>query len=473
MSALRVMLSSALLSLSLCAVVQAQEARQETNQAQSLEALLLQVEQGLVEETQQHRQREARFLNQRNQREQMLRTAKNELALEEARSVRLEEEFEINRLKIAEKQAQLREALGSLTELFGHLQVAASDLRSNFETSPVSAQYPGRLMFLDKWVSKLDAGDRLPSIEEMERLWFEIQREMTQAGRMDWFDAMVTAPDGTKAERRVARVGVFNVVDEDGHYLTLTPGREALDELPRQPSGAFVGWAEELFDGPVDDGDFRAFAVDPTGPSGGSLLASLIDAPTLAERWHQGGVIGYLISALGCLALLLALWRSIYLTGVQRKVQHQLQSRQSMGDNPLGRLLQVYEQLRTQDVEVLELKLAEAILRERAPLESGHGFLKIIAAVAPLMGLLGTVTGMILTFQGIVIFGAGDPKAMAGGISQALVTTVLGLVVAIPTVLLHTLVTSRSRHLLFLLEERATGIVAQRAEAAQQSEPVA
>ena len=457
----------AALGAALCAappLAMAQEA-----QAQSLEELLRQVERGLVEETRMHREREERFRNQRDQREQLLREAERELALEEARSVRLEQAFEANRLQIAEKQLQLREALGSLTELFGHLQVAASDLRSHFETSPVSAQYNGRIAFLDKWVAKLDVGDRLPSIDEMEHLWFEIQREMTESGRLAFFEATVTAPDGSKAERRVARIGAFNVVDEGGHYLALTPGRESLDELPRQPSGPFTGWAEELFDGPVAAGDFRAFAIDPTGPSGGSLLASLIDAPTLAERWRQGGPIGYLISALGCVALLLSLWRLVYLSAVKRGVQRQLKLPKGRDDNPLGRLLAVYDNAPEMDTEVLELKLAAAILRERPPLESGHGFLKIIAAVAPLMGLLGTVTGMILTFQGIVIFGAGDPKAMAGGISQALVTTVLGLVVAIPTVLLYTLVSSRSNHLLFLLEERATGVVAQRAEAAQQA----
>ncbi len=459
-------LGMALSTLGPSAMAQAQQQGQE-QQAQSLEELLIQMQQGLTAESRLNRQREARFRKNRDQREALLRQTERELALEEERSLRLEKVFEANRQKIGEKQLQLREALGSLTELFGHLQVAASDLRGNIETSPASAQYTGRLTFLDQWVSKLDAGDRLPSIDEMERLWFELQREMTAAGQVVLFSATVTAPDGTKDKRSVARVGVFNVVDESGKYLAVIPGSESLEELPRQPAGPFGNWARTLFDGKVKRGAFRAFAVDPTGPTGGSLLASLIDAPTLRERHSQGGIIGYLITALGGFALLLALWRLFYLGHVRRGVRRQLKSDQIMITNPLGRLLAVYDKARNLDTEALELKLAEAILHERSPLESGHGFLKIIAAVAPLMGLLGTVTGMILTFQGIVIFGAGDPKAMAGGISQALVTTVLGLCVAIPTVLLHTLVSSRSNYLLFLLEERATGIVAQRAEAAQ------
>jgi biopolymer transport protein ExbB len=117
------------------------------------------------------------------------------------------------------------------------------------------------------------------------------------------------------------------------------------------------------------------------------------------------------------------------------------------------------------DTETLELKLSEGILKETPKLESGLNLLKIIAAIAPLMGLLGTVTGMIVTFQAITIFGAGDPKAMAGGISGALVTTVLGLLVAIPTVLLHTIVNGRAQRIIHVLNEQTTGIIAEHTEA--------
>ena len=118
------------------------------------------------------------------------------------------------------------------------------------------------------------------------------------------------------------------------------------------------------------------------------------------------------------------------------------------------------------DTETLELKLSEGVLKETPKLESGLTLLKIIAAVAPLMGLLGTVTGMIITFQAITIFGAGDPKAMAGGISGALITTVLGLlVVAIPTVLLHTVVNGRAQRVIHILDEQTTGMIAEHTEA--------
>ncbi len=116
------------------------------------------------------------------------------------------------------------------------------------------------------------------------------------------------------------------------------------------------------------------------------------------------------------------------------------------------------------DPESLELKLHEAVLKERPEIEAGLNLLKVISMVAPLMGLLGTVTGMIQVFQQITVYGAGDPTIMAGGISQALMTTVLGIVVAIPTIFMHTVVKSRADNIIHILEEQATGMIAQKAE---------
>ncbi len=90
--------------------------------------------------------------------------------------------------------------------------------------------------------------------------------------------------------------------------------------------------------------------------------------------------------------------------------------------------------------------------------------IQVISVVAPLLGLLGTVIGMILTFQAITLFGTGDPKTMAGGISTALMTTVLGLCVAIPMVLLHSIVNARSKGVLLVLNEQSAGILAEQAE---------
>ena len=115
-------------------------------------------------------------------------------------------------------------------------------------------------------------------------------------------------------------------------------------------------------------------------------------------------------------------------------------------------------------VETLSLKLDEAILRETPSIERGLVTLAILAAVAPMLGLLGTVSGMIETFQSITLFGTGDPKLMSGGISQALVTTELGLAVAIPILLIHSALSSKSNRLIQILDEESAAIVARNAE---------
>ena len=132
--------------------------------------------------------------------------------------------------------------------------------------------------------------------------------------------------------------------------------------------------------------------------------------------------------------------------------------------NPLGRILSVYSDKIAQDVETLSLKLDEAILRETPSIERGLITLAILAAVAPMLGLLGTVSGMIETFQSITLFGTGDPKLMSGGISQALVTTELGLAVAIPMLLIHSALSSKSNRLIQILDEESAAIVARNAE---------
>ena len=172
------------------------------------------------------------------------------------------------------------------------------------------------------------------------------------------------------------------------------------------------------------------------------------------------------IIAIGIIGIIIAIWRLLALSAIGTQVKKQMKNPSQPGNNPLGRVLKVHADNPHADVEALELRLGEAILRETPKLSSMLPLLKIISVVAPLLGLLGTVTGMIITFQAITIFGAGDPKAMAGGISSALITTVLGLLVAIPTVLLHTVVNGRAQKVIHILNEQATGIVAERAEAA-------
>jgi len=430
--------------------------------AKSLDELLSFVKQGQVTEAKENRAREQRFARDKANQAAELKKAEAERTRQEELSAQLEDAFEENELLVAAKQKQLKEKLGTLAELFGHLTSTSGDLATNLEFSLVSSQYPGREAFLEELIGKMSGSDQLPSIEEIERVWYELNREMVESGRVVSFDAELARPNGDKVQQKVVRVGTFNVISEEGKYLQYVPSKGTLEELARQPSGPYLGWARGL--AAATEG-MHPFGVDPTGPSGGSFLAALINSPNLEERWHQGGYIGYAITAVGAFAFLLAIWRLVILSAVGAKVSSQLKSDSARDNNPLGRVLKIHEDNPSMDTETLELKLSEGILKETPKLENGLTLLKIISAVAPLMGLLGTVTGMIITFQAITIFGAGDPKAMAGGISGALVTTVLGLLVAIPTVLLHTIVNGRAQRIIHVLNEQTTGIIAEHTEA--------
>ncbi|MEP5765736.1 MAG: MotA/TolQ/ExbB proton channel family protein [Halieaceae bacterium] len=431
-------------------------------QASSLDQLLEFVKQGQATEATENRARENNFKNAKADQQRLLNEAKAERARQERISAQLETTFEQNDLLIAEKQKQLKERLGTLAELFGHLTSAAGDSITNFENSLISTQFKGRGAFLEELIAKMSGSDQLPSIEEIERVWFELQREMTESGRVALFTHEVSRPNGDKVDLQVVRIGTWNVVSEEGKYLSYVPEKGSLEELARQPSGPYQGWARDLVSA---TGGLNKFGVDPTGPAGGGFLSALINSPTLEERWHQGGYVGYAITTVGLIGFLIAIWRLIVLSSMSSKVNAQLKNSSANANNPLGRVLKVHEENPSMDTETLELKMEEAIMKETPSIENSLTLLKIISAVAPLMGLLGTVVGMIITFQAITIFGAGDPKAMAGGISGALVTTVLGLLVAIPTVLLHTIVNGRAQRIIHILNEQSTGIIAEHTEA--------
>ena len=424
--------------------------------AKTLDELLLMIQSSKISESAESRQREADFKRDQRKQASQLAQAKKTKTAEERRSDRLEQNIRDNDIKLAALREQRDKRLGSLKELFGHLTGAAGDIRANLTQSVVSAQIPGRTEFLDELIEKMSSDTRLPSILDIEKLWYEQQREMVESGRVVKFNRTVLRADGTQQEMEVVRVGTYNLM-ADGMYLEYSPENGLVSELARQPSG-HQGNAADLQE--AVEG-FTKVGLDPTGPLGGGLLRALINTPTLVERWHFGGIVGYVITSVFVVAILLAVWRFIFLQGVSAKVSSQLKDSNTANiDNPLGRVLAVAQANPGLDAESLELKLHEAVLKERPSIESGLSLLKIIAMVAPLLGLLGTVTGMIITFQMITLFGAGDPKAMAGGISQALITTVLGLVVAIPTVLMHTLVNGKAQRILHILEEQSAGIVA-------------
>jgi biopolymer transport protein ExbB len=430
----------------------------------TLNQLLDLVAQGSATDNRAEEERTQRFEQNQAQQEQLLQDGRNEQAAQERRSDQLETTFEENELLIADVTEQLDARLGSLRELFGVLQQVAGDARAQFENSFTNVEYPDRATFLTDLAAKMGSSSQLASIEEIERLWFELQREATEQGKVKRIpDYRVITTDGQESFEDVIRVGTFNVV-ADGRYLSHNPETNSLSELQRQPEGGrFTGSTSDLVRAAPGSGVVR-FGLDPTS---GVILSALVETPNITERINQGGIVGYVIIALGILGVLLSLERLISLTIAGRKVKAQLESNTPSDGNALGRVLQVYHNNREADTETLELKLGEAILKETPALQRGILFIKVISVVAPLLGLLGTVTGMINTFQAITLFGTGDPKTMAGGISQALVTTVLGLTVAIPTVLLHTIVSGRSKTITQILLEQTAGIVADQSEKTQ------
>ena len=423
--------------------------------AKSLDELLQMIESSAISDSAESKKRESAFKSDQRNQANALKSAENTRTAEERRSDRLEQTIRDNDIQITKLKEQRDKRLGSLKELFGHLTGAAGDIRENIKQSIVSAQLADRDVFLSELIEKMSSDTRLPSIEDIEKLWFEQQREMVESSRVVKFNRSVLMANGEQAEMEVVRVGTYNLL-ANGMYLEYSPETGLVSELARQPSGHQSSAADLQ----AATSGFTKVGLDPSGPFGGGLLRALINAPTLVERWHFGGIVGYVISGVFVVAIFLALWRFLVLSGMSRKVDVQLATNTSDTNNPLGRVLQVSLDNPGLDAESLELKLHEAVLKERPGIESGLNLLKVISMVAPLMGLLGTVTGMIITFQMITLFGAGDPKAMAGGISQALITTVLGLVVAIPTVLMHTLVNGKAQRILHVLEEQSAGIVA-------------
>ena len=424
----------------------------------SLDDLLNRVQSGRINENNANKAREQEFIGNKAKQQQLLADANRERAALEAQSARMETVFEENEGKLAQLREQLAVRMGSLKELFGVLQQAAGDARGEFENSLTNIEFPNRGEFLTSLAEKMGSSTELASLEEIEQLWFELQREMIEQGKLKRINTQVVTVNGDQIQKEIIRVGVFNIVG-DGKYLGYNPNTGTVSELQRQPAARFLETTEEI--DTAKSGDV-AFGLDP---SRGQLLSMLIQTPTLGERIGQGGIVGQIIIALGLFAAAVAIYRFVLLMIISAKVSAQKRNSNHPNiANPLGRVLQVYHQNRNIDVESLELKLGEAVLKETPKLNRFNMMLKVIAVVAPLLGLLGTVTGMIITFQAITLFGAGDPKMMAGGISQALVTTVLGLCVAIPTVLLHTLVAGRSKALVETLEEQATGMVAEYSE---------
>ncbi len=434
---------------------------QAVGQAGNLTDLLDLVRRDAVAESEDYRSRVQEFERNANRQQEILDITKQRYEEQEALQEQLSDTFEENQITIGQKREILRDARGDLNELFGTLQGVAGDFLSTFEDSLISAQYPGRSEAIEGFIEKAGSTIDQLNVSEIETFWYYMQQEMTESARVVTYSGEVTLPTGDTVNRQITRIGSFNAVSE-GDYLSYSGEIGHLQVLPKQPPAGIVASARALESA---TSGFTKVGIDPTGGVGGQVMANLVNFPSAQEQVQaNSGTIGFIIIGVGVVGILLGFYRLLMLMLISVKVRSQLKSDKATKNNPLGRVLMVAESNPDADTETLELKLGEAILNETPALESMLTLIKMIATIAPLGGLLGTVTGMIVVFQQITVYGAGDPTIMAGGISSALMTTVLGIVVAIPTIFMHTVVKSRADAIIHILEQQATGMIAQKAE---------
>ena len=401
-----------------------------------------------------HKQREQLFSQEYKAIKSELSSSKRELKQVKAESKRLKSTFEDNEEELAELDDELKKSLGNLGEMFGVVRQVAQDVSSTRHDSLLKVELGSE----SKVLKRLSDSKALPSIEELEKLWFEMQNQMTKQGEVKRFKTDYVDIDGVKQSGEIGHIGPFTAFNQQG-FLNFDSETGLFLEMGKQPSAASS--AISFFNG--SDQVFSDISIDPTR---GTLLSLTSQSPDYMDRIHQGGVIGYIIIMLALAGIGFSLYLLVERLTITKQVNNQLAD---LGNpvqaNPLGRVLSVYNnEKEVSDLETLEMKLDEAVLKELPNIEKGQSVVKLLAAVAPLLGLLGTVTGMIATFQSITLFGTGDPKLMAGGISQALITTVLGLVAAIPLLFMHNIISSRSKALVQILTQQSAGMIAEQGQ---------
>ena len=397
------------------------------------------------------RERLNKFLSDKNRQQYLLNQMKAKLDAEEDRSDRLTKEYEDNDKKLSELEEQLTLKLGSFGELFGIVRQTAGESKGQFLLSLTNIEYPERIDFLGDLAERKSLD--LPTSDELDRLWYEIRNELNQSGKVKVYNTDILSKSGELVNTDIVRIGVFNSV-ADGNYLNLVSEQNILEYLAKQPEGSIKRSARKLQN---NDVEYREVFIDPTR---GSLLSKLIDRAGFLERINQGGFVGYIILLILIAGLAMGVMQFLFLRNESQTIDNELNSKNYSDDSTLGKLNNIYSKYKGDTPEELEAQLEDVLAKTAPALEKNLSIIKLLAAVAPLLGLLGTVIGMIETFQAITLFGTGDPKLMAGGISQALVTTMLGLIAAVPLLFVHNILDSRSRAISQIYEEQAIGYVA-------------
>ncbi|EJG1714835.1 MotA/TolQ/ExbB proton channel family protein [Vibrio parahaemolyticus] len=426
---------------------------------QTLSELLKNVKSESIVESKENKEREAVFKRDRDQQAVLLQQAREELAAQQALGDQLKATFDENDKQLTELTETLRVRSGTLGEMFGVVRQYAGEFKGLFAASQNAVQFPER----DALLTKLAESKELPSTQELETFWHTILQQVVVSGDTSTTQATVVYGEGKEAVRDVTLVGEFNAI-ADGKYVIYVPQTGKFEELSRQPSKNITSQVSGFESA---KGTYEPLFLDP---SRGVILSLLVQSPTVQERIDQGGIVGYVILAMGAVGVIIALLCFLRLQIIGGKMRKQAKSDTVIPGNPLGEVIQAYQDHKGDNLEDLEAKLDEIILRNAPSIERFISSIKLFASVAPLLGLLGTVMGMIGTFQAITLFGTGDPKLMAGGISEALVTTMLGLVVAIPLLFLYTIVHSKGRRLVQTLEEQSAGFIARYQEKLHKAE---
>jgi len=431
------------------------------SQINSVNDLLQKVRTDSAKQASENAAREAEFKSRRDQQASRLAQARAQLATLERQARSVQSTFDANQNRVTGLKAQLKAEQGEFGEVFGLARSKAGEFKSTLESSMINAQYPVRTEVL----GRIAESEALPSTDELNTIWKSMLTEIKAQREVAKFDAVVANSAGNPGEAQsITRVGPFAAfTSNSGEYLEYsnpTSDKDiALTFLGKQPGGPVSKAAQAVAN--AGPGDLVFGPVDPTR---GNLLKALERVPDVRERVDQGGPIGKIILAVLFIGSILGILRIFQLLATSAAVKAQKKKAQPSKSNPLGRIMMAYDGVKDRDEEIIELKLDEAILRESPKLERWLNFLKLGAGIAPLLGLLGTVTGMIKTFQAMMIYGAGDPQLMAGGISEALVTTMLGLIAAIPLLILHSFCASLARGVQGTLEEQSAGIVARHVE---------
>ena len=349
-------------------------------------------------------------------------------------------------------------------EISGNVRVSARDLESLLKASPLSAGADWRL----EAVSPLLDTGYFPDIDDIAGMAGVFFDEIERAGQVSLRVGEFVGRDGIQTTGPIFQFGKFTTVYQSAGetgFLVWSPEAQrlfALAELPPRPVRRSL---DKYLAGESD--------LVPVDMSGGAALRQITQRTNFLEQIRQGGPIIWPIFLIALAALVIVVLKIIYLnrmSGNTDRIMGEVNELAARGEWkacekivaghqgkkwPVVRVIRAGLEARDDSRETLESVLQEAILRELPEVQKGIAMLAVLGAVAPLLGLLGTVTGMIDTFRVITLFGTSDPKLMSGGISEALVTTELGLAVAIPIMLLHTYLSRKSDHLIGDMESKA------------------